>query len=221
MNIMCFKNNLYRIGDIIDNDNSEIYNYIKNNKDLENSFISKFITKTYNICSNKFQRINIAADIVKTMINNNNIAPYDSLIIHLRLGDILNVVPNIFEANIYDTIIKPRIPNLELLLSQIDKSKKENIIIVTAFHHNLYGCKRDNNNYKKYISQSNENSIAFLNEFLKKIPKKFNVTVKSSSNPDDDFIFLCTADELILSSKSHFGITAKCIQKIIKNNKYI
>ena len=30
MNIMCFKNNLYRIGDIIDNDNSEIYNYIKN-----------------------------------------------------------------------------------------------------------------------------------------------------------------------------------------------
>ena len=222
MNIISFNNNLYRIGDSIDNDNPEIYNYIKNNTDLSNSFIAKFINETYNKnLNNKYKRINIASDIVKNMLNKNNTSPTDSLIIHLRLGDILNVVPGIFEKNQYETYIYPRIPNKNYLLNQIEKTSKKNIIIVTAYHHNLYARKRNDPNYKKYISQSNKNSEKFLNDFLDKIPKKYNVTIRSSQNPDDDFIFLSTADELIISSKSHFGIIAKCIQKILKNNKYL
>ena len=121
-NIVTFNNNLYRIGDIIDNDNIEIYQYIKNNPHLSNSFISKFISKTYNICANKYKRINIAADIIKSMINDNNKSPNDTLVIHLRLGDVMNVQENIFEKNLYETIIKPRIPDLNFLLSQINKS---------------------------------------------------------------------------------------------------
>jgi len=222
MNIITFNNNLYRIGDYIDNDNYEIYCYIKNNINLSNSFIAKFINETYNKnINNKCQRINIASDVVKNMLNKNNTAPTDSLIIHLRLGDILNVIPGIFEKNQYETYIYPRIPNINFLLEQIEKTSKKKIIIVTAYHHNLYACKRNDNNYKKYISQSNKNSEEFLNNFLNKIPKKYNVSIRSSENPDDDFIFLCTADELIISSKSHFGIIAKSIQKIFKNNKYL
>ena len=220
-NIVKYNNNLYRIGDIIDNDNIEIYNYIKNNNNLSNSFIAKFLDKIYNKnINNKYERINIAANIVKNMLNNSNIAPNDSLIIHLRLGDVLNVVPGIFQEDIYNTIIKPRIPNIDFLLAQINKTTKKNIIIVTAYHHNLYATKKEDPNYKKYISQSNKNSEEFLKSFLNKIPKKYSFTIKSSNNPDDDFIFLCSAEELVLSSKSHFGIIAKCIQKILKNNKY-
>ena len=105
MNIVTYTQNQYRIGDIIDADHPEIIDFILKTPSLHHSFIGKFLQKTsgQNII-HKSQRLNIAANIVKDMLHYqpNKKAPPDSLIIHLRLGDILNVTPGMFEKKIYE-----------------------------------------------------------------------------------------------------------------------
>ena len=109
---------------------------------------------------------------------------------------------------------------MHYLLSEINKTKKQKIIIITAYHHNLYGKMRNNSSFKKYVSTSNEKSKTFLKEFMDKIPKHFQISLRSSNNPDDDFLFLCSANELLLSSQSQFAVTAQKIQHIFRAKQY-
>ena len=68
-----------------------------------------------------------------------------------------------------------------------------------------------------WLSESDDKSIKVLEEFIAKIPDRFEVSIRSSENIDDDFIYLCRAHELILSTEeSGFGKVARIINNIVK-----
>ena len=93
---------------------------------------------------------------------------------------------------------------------------KKKITIVTAFHHCIGGIDK-NKKVNCWLSESDDKSIKVLEEFMSKIPDRFEVSIKSSENIDDDFIYLCRAHELILSTEeSGFGKIARIINNIVK-----
>ena len=144
-------------------------------------------------------------------ITNSNVypkPPQDTLVVHLRLGDVFNISGTEFQQ---DSLL----PSKSYLLKMINNTTKKNVIIVTAFHHGQYLRVAERHN----IDTSNNKSIEFLDELLKNVDNKLNVSVQSSANIDDDFIFLCLAEELVISGWSTFGITAKKINSVLKTNQ--
>jgi hypothetical protein len=223
--IAILNNNLYRIGDIIKSNIPEIEHEIMNNPKYIGSFIYNFIRQVkIKKAFHKHERLNIATDIIKFMLRINNVhyTTDDTIVIHLRLGDIMNIKEHFFEKEEYQTNICNRLPELHKLLVDIKKHDKPNIVIVTAFHHNLYGKIRNDSTKIFPITQNNDTSIEFLTQFLSQIPKKYNVTIRSSTNIDEDFLYLCSAKNLLLSSNgSGFGNCAQYINQLIKTGKYL
>ena len=196
----------------------------------EHTFLHKYISYIKNLYKSKPQLINyklnnnnikIAANILYTMSKKNNwiLPPQDTLVIHVRLGDVFNYsnTPIAFDS---------LQPNKDHLLSGIKKSDKKNIVIVTALHFGNACSKneQDNNetNYdnvlKKYnVDRSDTNSNDFLEDFIESIPKDKAVSIKSSDNVDIDFAYLCFASELLVTGKSAFALSAKMINIYVRN----
>ena len=245
-NISTFHDNNYRIGEAILNQSGDVYKYVNNNKKYHDSFLQLFINKVndyqkkHNIIIPTYDvncRINIAFETVNDILKQKHfdIPDKDTLVVHLRLGDIFNFplssnqqidlfsskrtihMKQKFEEN----IIKSRLYNVNDVIEQIKKSKKSKLTIVTAFHHQLYNRSNILGKLQK-TNNSNINSIKLLNEIISKIPDYFDISIRSSENIDDDFIYLCKADELILSStKSSFGLYADKIRTIYQTGKLL
>lgn len=199
--IKTFMNNRYRIGDfLIYYDNKAILEQKKwlYNDTYKNSIIYLLIeTLIQNININK---INFCTNIIYDKSKIINKANDDELVIHLRLGDI-------FGLNKNDPLINKK-PKLEKIIRNIKKYKK--IWLVTAYHFGK-GKFSDKDIVEKGLKKSKE----FLKIIIDKIIlMDIKYEIKSSSNIDDDFIFLCTAKNLLISGDSSFVKAVKLFNKI-------
>jgi hypothetical protein len=148
-------------------------------------------------------RINYAAKVAANFIRSKKfkIPPPNALVIHLRLGDCYSTEPSII------TWAQKLIPNKQQILFKINQYNGKKIIIVTAFNNHI--------NNKNEIESSNNKSIQFLTDLKNSIPEKYDVSIQSSTNIDADFIYLCSAKNLLLTSPSLFGSLAQTISKIL------
>jgi len=148
-------------------------------------------------------KIFVATNIVAKFIRSKRfkLPPQDVLVIHLRLGDCYTTDNRKFPT------AKSMIPNKNKILDNINKYNGNKIIIVTAFNNHT-------NNPLEIISHNNQ-SQKFLDDLICSIPKKYTVSIRSSTNIDAHFIYLCAAKNLLLTSNSLFGQCAKKIGIIL------
>ena len=227
-NIKELVQNEYRLGDIFFLSQGKMKKEFIDNQ-IYKSFDEKSIGYMYlDLCKEKHnikpvEKITILSSIVRNKvktISNTDTPKKDELVIHLRLGDVMTF-PLSTNDRTFNTIIKTRFPNLDYLLEEIKKSNKTNITIVTAFHYRISTHNRNKTRKLYHHEKDNFYSKKFLEMFLDKIPSRFNVTIRSNNDIDSDFLYLCQADELLLSSGSMFAVFAKNINIYLKNPEKI
>ena len=206
-------NNLYRIGDCIFWDQNLYKQILANADKFRNTFLYafstrlndevnsglSFINKNKPFLLNHDTRIRIAVDVVTTFIKTRRfkIPPPNALVVHLRLGDSLDGT----ESTKYH--LQPQ----DYILDKISKYNGNKIIIVTAYH--------NHSNDTTIITNNNNKSQEFLDTLISKIPQKYSVSIRSSSNIDADFIYLCAATNLLITGAGSFAIAAKDIGRHI------
>ena len=94
------------------------------------------------------------------------------------------------------------------------KTKEKKITIVTAIH----TARQNNNDREKSIKISTEKIKILLDKLNN---NKIITNIRSSDDPDEDFIYLCTAKKLLITGQSGFGICAKKINAYIKKHKLL
>lgn len=196
----------YRLGDIIKGyfRNKKQYDYLnKINKRLPNSIGDLYIKRTenldYNIQNNNFDILKEIIDEKKNLIE---LPENDSLIIHLRIGDIIKGNKNKinFQSNHwYGTSIS----KLEEEIKKIKDFKK--VYIVYGSHKNNINIELNN----KYLQD--------IEEML----KKYNINpILRNKNPDEDFIFMSCSKNFIKSGGGYSQIISDMVKKN-KGNVYI
>ena len=215
-------NHNYRLGDLIYSENNFIINhFIKTEtykkfppESIAFKYIHEFITNPPQ--NNKIDKTKLITRIITELTSNKSykLPDENTLVVHLRLGDVFSYP--ISDEDKFNNILKDRIPNLDYLIAEINKSQRKNLVIVTAFHYGIAHTNLKNNKTTKFQDNTSHISKKFFNMFIQNIPKRFNVSIQSSENIDEDFIYLCYANELILSSGSLFGIYAKNVNYSIK-----
>jgi hypothetical protein len=213
-NIISISNNVtYRIGDCILYDNQLFEGILRNPEMFDKTFLytyclyirphiykARFSIPKGKTLDTEF-KIQTAAKIAADFIRSRRfkIPPTNSLVLHLRLGDCYSTDPNKIDVN----YAKGLIPNKNNLLNAIKNYKGKKIIIVTAYNNHT--------DKESDITYNNNMSRVFLDNLINSIPKNYDVSIRSSTNIDADFIYLCAAKNLLLSSPSLFG---KLAQKI-------
>jgi hypothetical protein len=203
--------NLYRLGDI----------YLYSERFGEELLQSGYFKNTFGYLYaqgvqkkiQKFKNVNLAADIILKLSKKNTIIPKldkNTLVIHMRLGDVINL----FLTKYADQVVG-KVPNLKKILYEIQEIQKQSksitkILIITAFHFGKHPFKHG----------ETEDSTAFLKYFISRIPSRFRVEIKSSTDPDIDLMYLSFAQHLILSCDSGFGILAKDINMCLKTRRH-
>ena len=180
----------------------------------ENPNMERF--EIYNLAAQSHVKTKLITRIITELTSNKSykLPDENTLVVHLRLGDVFSYP--ISDEDKFNNILKDRIPNLDYLIAEINKSQRKNLVIVTAFHYGIAHTNLKNNKTTKFQDNTSHISKKFFNMFIQNIPKRFNVSIQSSENIDEDFIYLCYANELILSSGSLFGIYAKNVNYSIK-----
>ena len=224
--------NRYVIGEVLyrQTDKNSINTLVTSK--YEHTFLYKYISYIRNLYRYKphlidyklnNNNIKTAVNILFTMLKKNDwtLAPRDTLVIHVRLGDVFN---NSKTPIAYDNLQ----PNKANLLTGINKSQKKKIVIVTALHFGTCRSINDEDSketsyddvLKKYnVNRSDNKSKDFLEDFIESIPKDKEVSVRSSESIDIDFAYLCSADELLISGKSAFALSAKMINIYLRNEQ--
>jgi hypothetical protein len=151
----------------------------------------------------KYSRIDIVINIIKNILNDkkySDLPDRDTLVIHLRLGDVCG-------DNYKHAFNKWN--DIAYIGKHINDSKKTKIVIVAGCHLGIWRS-------RELDSISIERSKNFLDSFIRMIPEKFEVSVKSSRDIDEDFIYMCCAHELLLSGCSGYGKLALHINGKLK-----
>lgn len=197
--------NEYRLGDIFrgyfqEPGEEEVKNKYFNNihKRWPNSLASLYLLETKN---KDFKNHQVLAKIIQTKCaspseknKNNSLNPGNSIVIHLRLGDIMKTgVRNTYLStyNDYENIVKTiknKYPN------------NKNIVIVTGAHSNI--------------------GISNSELFIKKIEKLlknngYNIKYRVGKPPDDDMCFL-SRSKIFIPSKG--GGFTKLASELVKLN---
>ena len=146
----------------------------------------------------------------------------NTIVIHLRLGDILVEESKNEWCRIHRPRVKNRsntycnIPAIINKLKQFD-NKFNKILIVTGIFYGKLGNSK-NKTPSEVIEEIKILSYKKLDYLIDHIndlfPNKYNITVQSSS-PDRDFFTLCLAKNLIQSGVSAYGGTATKINNIL------
>jgi len=208
-------NSLYRIGDCILNDNGIFEQIVQNGAKFDKTFLYTYcIHMKPAINKSRFSipaktldteyKILGAAKIAADFIRSRRFAlpPKDALVVHMRLGDCYS------NDSVVVNWAKKLIPNKTQILNDISKYNNKKIIIVTAYNNHT--------NDTSQIESNNNKSQFFLDDLIKNIPAKYEVSIRSSTNVDADFIYLCAAKDLLLTSKSLFGTLAQKIGKHLR-----
>lgn len=189
----------YRLGDMVNHlssrngDDGKTFHY----KNFPNSIASKYMKET-----NETNNINILYKIVKNTYG--DMAPSDCLVIHLRVGDVLNInytVEDMLQKHVkqkWDSYVKP-------LKFFFDKNKKmdnygiKKVILVAGSHYNM--CF-----YKSTIY------INCIKIFFEKKGK--HVILRLGKDTDNDIVFMSSAKYF---SKTGGGFS-KIVEKLVKKN---
>jgi hypothetical protein len=198
----------YRLGDMVmvyDTTNFSEH-YLINNKNFEGTVLNRFAKKVTSTDLGVKKRALLCAKVVKEMVSEKEYPNAgDSLVIHLRLGDVFGIID--------DHPSSHKRPNLDKILKAIQVNKCRKIIIVTAYAFGKGGYSTPD-----IVERGIKESKNFLETIIKHIPPGVEHEIKSSENPDDDFIFLVTAKNLLITGGSCFSKAAKftntCYKKL-------
>lgn len=197
----------YRIADMV------LYSGWRNEKNGKNFHYEHFPNS---IASEYMKNTTKSNDIIllQKIIDRRTICkpPSDSLVIHLRVGDVIeessHTVSQMLSRQIYfipgklwSDYVKP----LKYFNDKINSIKKyniKNIIIIAGSH-------------KKYNFKKSTLYINCIKKFLE--DKKFNVRLMLGNNPDNDLIFMSNAKYLITSG----GGYSKIIKRLVKNRRNV
>jgi len=193
----------YRFGDVFsgyiydnkNNDNNP--NYLRDiEKNYPNSFGSKYVK--YSGYSESYKKHDY--DILSKIFNEYNYEKPDNetLVVHLRLGDILNLSNPDFSKYYYD------IDFYHELLEKVKQNQNiKKVDIVTGLHKNLY------------IKESNDR----LNKIRNIFEENYPVNVIITNDPDKDLYYMCHSKYFIRSGER--GEFTGIISEHLKRNNYI
>ncbi len=172
----------YRLGDMVkgkdfrDSEDGREYHY----KNFPDSIATEYMKTT-----NEDNRYDILIDIVKRRSNELNTPPPNMLLIHLRLGDVMDRTPYMAKDFLARTIyyqgwnyVKP-LSYYQDIINKIKDKNVKSITLIGGFHHPL----KSKNTSLEYVK--------LLGEFFEE--KGFKVTQRIDHEPDDDFIYMCNA----------------------------
>lgn len=187
--------NAYRFGDIF---NGHIYKHKKSDylRDIEinypNSFGSKYVK--YSGYPREFKENDY--DILERIFNEYNYKKPDNktLVVHLRLGDVLNPKRQDFKGYHHTNEYYYE------LLKKIKNKDIKKVDIVTGLHKN------------EYIKESNIRLNEIKNIFEKKYPTDIIIT----NNPDKDLYYMCHSKYFIKDGGGFSRIASEYVKK--KNN---
>ena len=204
-------NSLYRIGDCILNDNDIFEGIVRNKDKFDKTFLYTYCAhmkpiinkarfsipaKTLNVNIKIYEAAKIAANFIRS--RKFEIPPQDALVVHLRLGDCFDGSENSNKCLRLDK---------QKILNKINSFNNKKVIIMTVYNHHYSD--------KSIVDSCNNKSQIFLDDLINSIPDKYEVSIRTSTNIDSDFIYLCAAKYLLLSSQSLFGQLAQKIGIIL------
>lgn len=196
LNFELFINNVnkwlgYRLGDIVKYWNNEKYQ--KHSWEYINSIPNKYpnsIGHKY-LKRNKVKKQNLTLlfKIIDEEIRNKQI-PKSNISLHLRLGDVMS------KNSKYQSYVT-NIKDLENKIKMF-KNKKINVFYGAHYEQKQKGL----NNNEKYLEE------------VKKILQKYNIKylIKSSGDPDFDFLSMCNSDIFIKSGGGYSNIISLYIK---------
>ena len=183
----------YRFGDIIHHIGAywkESNNFVLNNDRFKDSILRDYIElcPNKNMHPTKFNYPRFLLDIVKKKVKENKfiIPEKNELVIHLRIGDYIDREERYLKRD-YVKLIR----DMCKIHPYIDK-----ITICTAFH---YG---NDKSIKKwlYTNKKHRQNISRIRKLFIKLLRNINlpIDIKSSMNPDDDFVYMIEATNFIM-----------------------
>jgi len=197
----------YRLGDLVILSNLTEYEKDKLCLEHPNSFGDEYIKLNLpnTIFTNKIEnKIKNITSIVSNFINNNDLFPSDiedSIVIHIRLGDVL--------AGLNNCETSKRPLDIDFLQSIIDSIKEpyKNIYIIGKSHYGSSSFDIDKYDECKLLSDK------YLNDCL----ARFNAIHFNSNNPDID---LCCAikSKLFIQGKGNYSKLILEIRKHLNLN---
>jgi hypothetical protein len=197
----------YRLGDLVILSNLTEYEKEKLCLEHPNSFGDEYIKLNLpnTIFTNKIEnKIKNITSIVSNFINNNDLFPSDiedSIVIHIRLGDVL--------AGLNNCETSKRPLDIDFLQSIIDSIKEpyKNIYIIGKSHYGSSSFDIDKYDECKLLSDK------YLNDCL----ARFNAIHFNSNNPDID---LCCAikSKLFIQGKGNYSKLILEIRKYLNLN---
>ena len=185
----------YRLGDCVTDNKRWTHNLEKiHYQNFPDSIASKYMKNTKK--QNDFDQL---FKIVKTFKND---TPEDCIVIHLRIGDVLE---NPLRTRHLDYTTK--ICKYKLLLKRLknEKNNLKKIVLVGGSH----------KNYKEY-----KNSEKYINDLEKLFKDKgYEVKLRFGNNPDIDFIYMSNAKYFVRSGTR--GRYTLLIAEMVRRNKGI
>ena len=174
----------YRFSDVINHYGyywKESTEFILNQDHLKNTILRSYIESCPNNNLNQVNpnKLKLLYDIIQTKITNEhyNLPVNDELVIHIRIGDVVEL----------DWYLQK--DYIQIIQKNIDMYDIKKVTFCTAFH---YG-----NNVTQgiwiYTDEKHNKNINKLNELFTKVLNHFKhlqIDVKSSTNIDDDFIYM-------------------------------
>lgn len=195
-------NKHYRIGDILSHSGyrwkADAQHILANPAVYENTLLYKYLVHVHK----PGKPFSYFVDIIKEYVKENNVSlPYaDELVIHMRLGDVMESVGGCVQKYRRATIKHVSTFVTDHKLDSPDRPYNKTSI-VTALH---YGNNTDLGLYT-YSDGSRDNSIAVLEDLAKSIEAvDLPVTLVSNENIDLDFCYCIFAKHLTNVIKSGF-----------------
>lgn len=201
-NVVCLESNhIYRIADSFNLPCShKINKEILDNSKYDGTILRRYLKKETK--DNKDNNMNLS---ISEYIKDNNIELFDSshLVVHLRMGDIV------------DKFAKRHENMIEQINKYLDKNSEiSKVVLVTALH---YGHPTESNKFYakgsySYSQTSHEKNIKVLLKFIKKLKTP---VVLQSSEIDVDFSILVSATHLITSNGGFSTLVSKLNKKYV------
>ena len=190
----------YRLGDML-----MVYDtvdftghYLITDKNFEGTILNRFAKKIMK--QGGGNRTKICAEVIRDMMKEKEYPkPDDNLVIHIRLGDVFGLD---------SPLCVNKRPEMDEIINVINRCKEKKIYIVTAY---IFG--KGEFSAPEVIEKGMKNSLEFLAKIIKNVPSDKVCEIRSSDNADEDFMFLASAKNLVITGGSSFSVAAKKVNK--------
>ena len=210
---------LYRLGDMIKyrtHRNNKSFGALYHIKNFPNSIVTEYILKTRNLKGSKSNRYSVLHKIVKSRTTPQLIPNENTLVIHLRIGDVIDdskssVDEMLTTYKIY-TINERKWKGINYarpfsyyknIITNIKNLPIYNIILIGGYH--IAG---DHSKSEEYV-----NKIKLFFE-----QHNYNVDTRINNDPDEDFIFMSNSTYFVESGGGYSELISKMVER---NKKYV